>query len=1094
MKVKKLLAIGLTVAMFLSAGSQALVDASSQEGSSEQQVSVSKSTVQQKSFNANATSGNCGDSMTWSYNESTGVLTISGSGTMTSHPWDQYNDTISRINFSGDITSIYAYAFSDCSNIETVTVPSSVKIIGRNAFSNCINLTTIQIGNNVKTINEFAFSNCVNLEKIILPDSVESLGDCAFSGCSNLKSVKLSDNLLIIGQSAFKACKKLSSIVIPASVEKIKSFAFEDAVSMTSVTFGSNSNLLEIGSNVFRGCSSIKTISLPDKLEKISMGAFSDCTGLEVVSFGKNVITIDDDAFSKCYSLKNLTFPESLVNINSFAFSECKNLKSIKFNSGLKKIGSFAFESCSSITSLFIPSTVTTIGQAAFWKLNKLTSVVFDNNSNLTSLGTSGFSGCSELKSIVLPDKMDGISMDTFSECTNLEEVIIGKHVVSISKDAFWKCTKLKIILIPKSVTTISHYAFSGCTSLNTVKYTGSESKWKELKNNGINANGNEYLLNAPKYIFNYGAEISSISIKTKPKKLSYTVGEKLNTTGLVLNVNYEDGSGQTVDEGFTCSPSVLNTVGNDQKVTVTYKGKTAIFSVSVSQTKKTVKSISIASKPSKLTYKVGETLNTDGLKLLITYSDGSTATVTSGFTCTPTKLSTAGTQKITVNYNDKSTSFNVTVNKANKTVKSIKIKSKPTKLKYKTGEKLNTKGLKLTVTYTDKSTATITSGFTCSPTNLSKAGTQKITVNYNGKTASFNVTVNQVKKTVKSIKIGTKPTKLKYKVGEKLNTNGLKLTVTYTDNSTATVTSGFTCSPTKLSKAGTKKITVKYKGKTTSFNVTVSKVVKSIKIKSKPSKLKYKTGETLNTNGLKLTVTYTDKSTKTISSGFTCSPTAFTKVGTQKITVKYGGKSASFNVTVSKGKTTSNTLPKLTNDNVAKELEKQLRWHIGIQNQFAGRVTIKGFFVVESSEIYMEYYQAMDYKKFSDYANDIKKYIVIDDKTINSLHNYKVKNNKLYIGFGARGGSDYDIKSVRVKEYKNGEYLIEVDEYDSLIYYTTYTLRVIVENNQYKIVYKPVKSYEKKGMANYDASEHPNAVKLVSGAYDYLFYEYRNN
>ena len=106
--------------------------------------------------------------------------------------------------------------------------------------------------------------------------------------------------------------------------------------------------------------------------------------------------------------------------------------------------------------------------------------------------------------------------------------------------------------------------------------------------------------------------------------------------------------------------------------------------------------------------------------------------------------------------------------------------------------------------------------------------------------------------KTVTSISIKSKPSKLKYKVGNKLSTKGLKLTVKYKGGSKATISSGFTCTPTKLSKAGTQKITVKYKGKKTSFNVTVSKVVKSIKIKAKPAKLKYKTGEKLNTKGLK--------------------------------------------------------------------------------------------------------------------------------------------------------------------------------------------------------------------------------------------------
>lgn len=159
---------------------------------------------------------------------------------------------------------------------------------------------------------------------------------------------------------------------------------------------------------------------------------------------------------------------------------------------------------------------------------------------------------------------------------------------------------------------------------------------------------------------------------------------------------------------------------------------------------------------------------------------------------------------------------------------------------------------------------------------------------------------VSAAGKKVTSISIKSKPAKLRYKVGEKLNVKGLKLTVRYSDKSKKTVSGGYSCVPVKLTKAGTNKVTVKYKGKKASFNVTVSKAVRSVKIKSKPSKLKYKVGEKLTTKGLKLTVTYSDKSTKSVTSGFSCTPTKFTKAGTQKVTVRYGGKSAAFNVSVS--------------------------------------------------------------------------------------------------------------------------------------------------------------------------------------------------
>ena len=76
----------------------------------------------------------------------------------------------------------------------------------------------------------------------------------------------------------------------------------------------------------------------------------------------------------------------------------------------------------------------------------------------------------------------------------------------------------------------------------------------------------------------------------------------------------------------------------------------------------KTVESIGIIAMPAKTAYEWGEELDTSGLMINAKYSDGSTKTISSGFTCSPTKLSTAGTQTVTVTYGGKTTSFNVTV------------------------------------------------------------------------------------------------------------------------------------------------------------------------------------------------------------------------------------------------------------------------------------------------------------------------------------------------------------------------------------------------------------------------------------------------
>ena len=234
-----------------------------------------------------------------------------------------------------------------------------------------------------------------------------------------------------------------------------------------------------------------------------------------------------------------------------------------------------------------------------------------------------------------------------------------------------------------------------------------------------------------------------------------------------------------------------------------------------------TLSGITIKTQPTKIEYWIGESLDTTGLALTATYSDGSTATVTEGFTVSGFSSTTAGTKTVTVTYEGKTATFTVTVNTP--TVTGISVKTQPAKTEYWVGESLNTTGLTLTATYSDGSTKTITEGFTVSGFSSTTDGTKTVTVTYEGKTATFTVTVNTP--TVTGISVKTQPAKTEYWVGESLNTTGLTLTATYSDGSTKTITEGFTVSGFSSTTAGTKTVTVTYEGKTATFTVQVKEV-----------------------------------------------------------------------------------------------------------------------------------------------------------------------------------------------------------------------------------------------------------------------------
>lgn len=230
---------------------------------------------------------------------------------------------------------------------------------------------------------------------------------------------------------------------------------------------------------------------------------------------------------------------------------------------------------------------------------------------------------------------------------------------------------------------------------------------------------------------------------------------------------------------------------------------------------------------------------------------------------------------------------------------------TEPTKKIYEYGEKINLTGGKLKVTRASGKVETINitesmiSGY-----NATKVGEQTITVTYGGKKVTFKVTVKE-QDVVTGITIKTKPTKLEYEYGQPIDTKGGVLTVKYKSGKTETVDiansmiSGYNA--TKVQK---QTVTVTYKGKTATFEVTVNDVIEKIEIATKPTKLTYTVGENIDVSGGTILVTYKSTATKTESltqemiSGYNSQT-----VGEQTIIVTYEGKKTEFKVNVEEPK-----------------------------------------------------------------------------------------------------------------------------------------------------------------------------------------------
>ena len=192
------------------------------------------------------TSGKCGDNLTWSFDDSTGTLTISGSGDMDDYvrsndydnpaPWSDYQDSIKAVSLPDGLTRIGDNAFYSCSHLSDITIPASVKAIGKEAFYYCLNLPALVIPDSVTDVGEGAFSSCQYLSEVTVGNGVRSIGDQAFEGCMNLKTVCLGSSVERIGSGAFVMCKSLTDITIPESVTSIGDDAFGSCSSLSGVT------------------------------------------------------------------------------------------------------------------------------------------------------------------------------------------------------------------------------------------------------------------------------------------------------------------------------------------------------------------------------------------------------------------------------------------------------------------------------------------------------------------------------------------------------------------------------------------------------------------------------------------------------------------------------------------------------------------------------------------------------------------------------------------------------------------------------------------------------------------------------------------
>ena len=546
-----------------------------------------------------------------------------------------------------------------------------------------------------------------------------TIGNYIFANCSSLEIAKISKNINRITEGMFKGCTSLKTIEIPANVENIYNSVFENCTSLENFTFAENPKLKKIYQYAFRGCSSLKEAILPESTKEIYGNAFQNCVALEKVYIPQSTKTIGNQAFMGCEALSDVTIADySITSIGTDVFKDCPGLVSIVLPKGLTTIGSQAFMNCTGLTSVTIPESVTSIDSTAFSYPKKTTIYGKTGSYAETFANEYGF------KFVDISIPAQGIILKDGSEIVNLD-----RGETYRAEFEFYPENANDVVTLTASNTKVrieGHDIYAQSTGDTIITATTSSGMTYEITV--------------------HIRDVKSITITSNPDKMTYVLGEDFDNTGMVVTVNYSDNTTEVVTDyvvsGFDSSAegNCTVTVQWTSPAGTTYK-KT--FTVEIIDTRPKVTGIYVGTLPNKVEYALRESLDTTGLVVMANYTDGSTSAVT-GYTVSGFNALKTGEQTITVTYGEFITTFKVYVGVSAKTLESITISTNPSKTTYYIGDSLDTTGLVLTLTYSDGSTATATSGFTTSGFSSSAVGTKTVTVTYNGKTTTFIVTVKR--------------------------------------------------------------------------------------------------------------------------------------------------------------------------------------------------------------------------------------------------------------------------------------------------------------------------------------------------------------
>ena len=421
-----------------------------------------------------------------------GTLTIKGKGAMPAKMKFRRNKKIKKVIIKKGVTSISYEAFALCKNLNSVTIPSTVKTIGIRSFYGT-KISKITVPSKTKTIGQGAFGSCKSLKTIVMPGDFklkleEDTDDKLWYVTSNQSAVDtitfntklklanvsyLSANNLVVAKND-PSYQSIEGVIytkdgkgivrVPQKRTELKIKEGCTEFNMQSVLYNSTDS----EGDEFNNCSKLKKIVIPSSVKSINKIKYktdrADACDMHVDTI--EIVPKDFDANS-LYALgsslgKNITI-ESLMKLLPDQITYKDHMYITKDHGLLKYDGKDA--------NVEIPEEITWIAPEAFYRNETLKNVKLP--SKITTIEENTFYGCSELEAVIIPDQVTMIGKSAFDECTVLKSVTFGKSL-KVIKDHAFASVNIRNFTIPSGIQKIETGAFAGINQIGTVTFEGS--------------------------------------------------------------------------------------------------------------------------------------------------------------------------------------------------------------------------------------------------------------------------------------------------------------------------------------------------------------------------------------------------------------------------------------------------------------------------------------------------------------------------------------------------------------------------------------------------------------------------------------------